>query len=225
MEIINRHSQSYSNWPVTGLMGNRTAERARHHPHASLTLSYTALQHRSHTAPPLPPTGRALQPTAGTTTTTSSQPSDTYWQQRPHAHKPTSNPRNRRSPTTPCHHTPYPPRPPQTRTRNTGERSPTTPPRPHRPPPPKGHLRHTGRNPSPHGRQAVLPVHPTRPPSGPRDPPGVEAGKKGLTTNGARRKTFSGKTPGKAAWTPSWKRQPKPTPASPGTPGTAFTPS
>ena len=111
------------------------AERARHHPHASPTLSYTAPQH----APPLPPTGRALQPTAGTTTTTSSRPSDTYWQPRPRAHKPTSNPRNHRSPTTPCHHAPYPPRPPQTRTRNTTERSPTptAPPRPHRPPPPK----------------------------------------------------------------------------------------
>ena len=70
-------------------------------------LSYTAPQH----APPLPPTGRALQPTAGTTTRTSSRPSDTYWQPRPRAHKPTSNPRNRRSPTTPCHHAPYPPRP------------------------------------------------------------------------------------------------------------------
>ena len=32
------------------------------------------------------------------------------------------------------------------------------------PPPPKGHLRHTGQHPSPHGRRAVLPVHPTRPP-------------------------------------------------------------
>ena len=32
------------------------------------------------------------------------------------------------------------------------------------PPPPKGHLRHTGQHPSPHGRGAVLPVHPTRPP-------------------------------------------------------------
>ena len=43
--------------------------------------------------------------------------------------------------------------------------------------------------------------------------------------SGARRKTFSGKTPGKAPWTLSWKRQPKPTPASPETPGTASTPS
>ena len=112
------------------------AERARHHPHASPTLSYTAPQHAP---PPLPLTGRALQPTAGKTTTTSSRPSDTYWQPRPRAHKPTSNPRNRRSPTTPCHHTPYPPRPPQTGTRNTSERSPTptAPPRRHRPPPPK----------------------------------------------------------------------------------------
>ena len=49
-----------------------------------------------------------------------------------------------------------------------------TPPAP--PPPPKGHLRHTGQHPSPHGCRAVLPVHPTRPPGGPRDPPGVQAG-------------------------------------------------
>ena len=119
----------------SGLAGNGTAERARHHRHASPTLSYTVLQH----APPLPLTGRALQPTAGTTTTTSSRPSDTYWQPQPRAHKPTSNPRNRRSPTTPCHHAQYPPRPPQTRTRNTSERSrtPAAPPRPLRPPPPK----------------------------------------------------------------------------------------
>ena len=121
--------------PASGLAGNRTAERARHYPHASPTLSYTAPQH----TPPLPPTGRALQPTAGTTTTTSFQSSDTYWQPRPRAHKPTSNPRNRKSPTTACHQAPYHPRPPQTRTRNTSERSPTptAPPRPHRPPPPK----------------------------------------------------------------------------------------
>ena len=119
----------------SGLAGNGTAERARHHPHASPTLSYTVPQH----APPLSPTGRALQPTAGTTTRTSSRPSDTYWQPRPRAHKPTSSPRNGRSPTTPCHHAPYPPRPPQTRTRNTSLRSPTltAPPRPHRPPPPQ----------------------------------------------------------------------------------------
>ena len=39
---------------------------------------------------------------------TCSRPSDTYWQPRPRAHKPTSNPRNRRSPTTPCYHAPYP---------------------------------------------------------------------------------------------------------------------
>ena len=45
-------------------------------------------------------------------------------------------------------------------------------------PPQKGHLRHTGRHPSPHGRRAVLPVHPPRPPGGPRVPPGVEAGEK-----------------------------------------------
>ena len=122
--------------------------------------------HRSATRPPpLPLTGRALQPTAGKTTSTSSRPSNTYWQPRPRAHKPTSNPRNRKSPTTPCHHAPYPPRPPQTGTRNTSERSPTpaAPPRPHHPPP-KGHLRHAGQHPSPHGRRAVLPVRPTRPP-------------------------------------------------------------
>ena len=148
--------------PGSGLAGNRTAERARHHLHSSPTLSYTAPQH----APPLLPlTGRALQPTAGKTTTTSSRPSDTYWQPQPRAHEPTSNPRNRRSPTTPCHQPPYPPRPPQTGMRNTSERSPTptAPPRPHRPLP-KGHLRHTGQHPSPHGRPAVLPVRPTRPP-------------------------------------------------------------
>ena len=51
-----------------------------------------------------------------------------------------------------------------------------TPPLP--PPPQRGHLRHTGQHPNPHGRQAVLPPHPKRPPSGPRDPPGVEAGEK-----------------------------------------------
>ena len=68
-----------------------------------------------------------------------SRPYDTYWQPRPRAHKPTSNPRYRRSPPTPCHHAPYPPRPPQTGARNTSERSPspTAPPCPHRPPPPK----------------------------------------------------------------------------------------
>ena len=49
--------------------------------------------------------------------------------------------------------------------------------------------------------------------------------RKGTTTSGARRKTFSGKTPGKAPWTPSWKRQPKSTPPRPGTSGTASTPS
>ena len=118
----------------SGLTGNGTAERARHQPQASPTLSCTAPQH----APPLPQTGRALQLSAGTTTTTSSRPSDTYWQPRHRAHKPTSNPWNRRSRTTPCDHAAYTPRPPQTRTRSTSERSPspTVPPRPHRPPPP-----------------------------------------------------------------------------------------
>ena len=51
-----------------------------------------------------------------------------------------------------------------------------TPPTP--PPPPQGHLRHTSRHPGPHGRRAVLPVHPTRPPGGPRDPPGVKQEKR-----------------------------------------------
>ena len=106
------------------------------------------------------------------------EPPKTYWQPRPRAHKPTNNPWNGTSPTTPCHHATYPPRPQQTRTQNTSERSPTTPPRPHRPPPPEGHLRHTGRHPSPHGRRLVLPIYPTRPPSGPHDPPGVDAGEK-----------------------------------------------
>ena len=103
------------------------------HPELPKIPTYLPPQH----APPLPPTGRALQLTAGTTTTTSSRPSDTYWQPRPRAHKPTSNPRNRRSPTTPCHRAPIPLRPPQTRTRNTSERdrTPTAPPRPHPPPP------------------------------------------------------------------------------------------
>ena len=48
-------------------------------PPARAALPYTAPQHRSHTVPPLPPTGHALQPTArGTTTTTFSRPSNTY---------------------------------------------------------------------------------------------------------------------------------------------------
>ena len=119
-------------------MGNGTAEQARHHPHTSPTPSYTAPQHRSRTVPPLHLTGRALQPTArGTTTTTSSGPSNTYWHTRPRADKPSSKPRNRRSPTTPCHPAPHTPRLPRTRTLNTSERNPTAPPRPHRPPPPK----------------------------------------------------------------------------------------
>ena len=43
-----------------------------------------------------------LQPTAhGTTTTTSSQPSNTYWQPQLHAHTPTSRPRNPSNLTTP----------------------------------------------------------------------------------------------------------------------------
>ena len=49
--------------------------------------------------------------------------------------------------------------------------------------------------------------------------------KRNETTSGARRKTFSRKTPGKAPWTPSWKQHPKPTPARAGTPGTGSTPS
>ena len=49
--------------------------------------------------------------------------------------------------------------------------------------------------------------------------------RKGTTTSGAQRKTFSWKTPGKAPRTPSWKQQPKPTPARPGTLGGASTPS
>ena len=61
-----------------------------------------------------------------------------------------------------------------------------------------------------------------------RDLPADEAtlqGWKQEKRNDNEWKTFSGKTPGKAPWRPSWKRQPKPTPARPGTPGTASTPS
>ena len=49
--------------------------------------------------------------------------------------------------------------------------APTPPP----PPPPQGHIRHTSRHPRPlHRRRAVLPIRPTRAPSGPRDSPGLE---------------------------------------------------
>ena len=66
-------------------------------------------------------------------------------------------------------------------------------PRRHAPTPlPKGHLRHTGRHPTRHGRRAVLPVHPTKPPSGPRDPPGVEAGEKERQPVGHRRRPSLG---------------------------------
>ena len=44
--------------PRSGPAGNRTAERARHHPHASPTLSYTAPQH----APPPASPDRACAP-------------------------------------------------------------------------------------------------------------------------------------------------------------------
>ena len=88
-------------------------------------------------------TGRALQPTAGTTTTTSSRPSDTYWQPRPRAHKPTSNPQK---PQMPDH--PMPPRsisPASTADQNAEhqqeepdpDRAATPPPPPPPPPPPK----------------------------------------------------------------------------------------
>ena len=48
---------------------------------------------------------------------------------------------------------------------------------------------------------------------------------KGADNEWGRRTTFSGKTPGKAPWTPPWKRQPRPSPARPGTPRTDSTPS
>ena len=120
---------------------NGTGERAHHHSssrhHASPTLSYTAPQHRSHTVPPLPPTGRALQPTArGPTTTTSSEPSSTYWQPQPRAHTPSSKPPIRRNPTTPCNPAKSPPQPPRTRTRSTSDKNPP-PPRPFAAPPPR----------------------------------------------------------------------------------------
>ena len=222
-----QQAQHTTSHQASELTGNGTAERARHHPHASPTLSYTALQHRSHTVPRLPPTGRALQLTPRwTTTTTFSRPSNTHWQPRPRAHKPTSKPRNRRNPTTPCHPAPYPPQPPRTRTRNTSEGNPTTPPRPRAPPPlPQGHLRHTSRHPGPpHGRRAVLPIRPTRGPSRPRDPPGVEAGESkrqrvghgGRPSLGRHLERHHGHLPGSSI---------RPTPARPGTPGTASTPS
>ena len=47
---------------------------------------------------------------------------------------PTSIPRSRRSPTTPCDPTPYPLQPPRTRTRNTSRKDPTA------LPPPRAHL-------------------------------------------------------------------------------------
>ena len=108
----NTSQQAQHTTPARGckLTENGTPERAHHHPHASPTPSCTTPQHRSHTVSPLPPTGRALQPTArGTTTTTSSRRSNTYWQPRPRAHKPTSKPQNRRNPTTPCDPASYPP--------------------------------------------------------------------------------------------------------------------
>ena len=67
--------------PQDGDQGSRdAAERAYYHPHAPSTLLHTAPRKRNLTVPPLLPTGRALEPTArGTTTTTSSQHFNTYW--------------------------------------------------------------------------------------------------------------------------------------------------
>ena len=78
-----------------------------------------------------------MQPTArGMMTTTSSPPSNTYWQPPPRAHTPTSKPWNRGKPTTPCNPAPYPPQPARTSTRNTSSKKPTAPPRTPPPPPP-----------------------------------------------------------------------------------------